>query len=117
MQEDTRTAPQWWPYDWAMDERAETIKQAIDAIVALDDPQTRAKAATEALVILNEANGTLAKLRREDVRAMRAAGLSLRQVGDAIGIHFTRVKQIEDGSPTGNSARGRVRAADDESAD
>ena len=102
-------------YDRRMDERAQTIKDAIEAITQIDDPEVRAKAATEALELINSANGTLAKLRREDIKALREDGLSYRKIGTAIGIHFTRVKQIESGVPTGNSARSR--AAKREAAD
>lgn len=95
-------------YDRRMDKRAQAIKDAIEAITQLDDPQTRVKASTEALELINRANGTLAKLRREDIKALRQAGMSYREIGRVIGIHFTRVKQIESGVPTGNSARSRA---------
>lgn len=95
-------------YDRRMDERAQAIQTAIEAITQLDDPEARAKAATEVLDLINTANGTLAKLRREDIKALHASGMSYRKIGAAIGIHFTRVKQIESGTPTGNSARSRA---------
>jgi hypothetical protein len=95
------------PYDWCMDERAEDVQKAIDAITQIKDPQVRARVATEVLDLIHNANSTLARLRREDIRALRAAGMSYRKIGEAIGIHFTRVKQIETGAPTG-SARKRA---------
>lgn len=55
---------------------------------------------------------TVAQLRREDVRALRAAGLSYRQIGPAIGVHYSRVKQIESGTPTGATARARQQRAE-----
>lgn len=95
-------------YALRMDSRAQLIKDAIDAVAQIDDPQDRAKVIGEALEILQEANATLSKLRRQDVQAMRAAGLTYRQIGPAIGVHFTRVKQIESGQPTGATARARA---------
>lgn len=86
----------------------------MDSITAMTDPQARARAASEVLKLISEANGTLAKLRQQDIKTLREAGLSYRQIGDAIGIHFTRVKQIESGVPTGNSARSRAAKADTE---
>ncbi|MEO3786961.1 hypothetical protein ABGB12_26865 [Actinocorallia sp. B10E7] len=90
-----------------MDERVEDMQKAIDAITEIEDPQVRARVVTEALDLIHTANSTLARLRREDIQALRAVGMSYRKIGEAIGIHFTRVKQIETGAPTG-SARKRA---------
>lgn len=95
-------------YDQVMEDCATAVREAIAAVVAITDPQARAKAASEVLELISEANATLSRVRREDIKAMRAAGMSYRQIGAAIGIHFTRVKQIESGVPTGNSARSRA---------
>src|SRR5579859_5038239 len=92
-------------YDRVVDNAAAAIREAVAAVAAVTDPQVRAKAATEVLEALHEANGDLSKLRREDIKKLREAGMSYRQIGAAIGIHFTRVKQLESGAPTGNSAR------------
>lgn len=95
-------------YDQSVEDAAKAVRDAVDAIVAMTDAQARAKAASEVLKVLSEANGILAKLRQEDIKTLRDAGLTYKQIGDAIGVHFTRVKQIESGVPTGNSARGRA---------
>jgi hypothetical protein len=95
-------------YDQRMEDAAQAVRDAISAIVAMTNPQARAAAATEVLKVLTDANGVLSKLRQEDIKGMRSAGLSYRQIGAALGIHFTRVKQIESGAPTGNSARSRA---------
>lgn len=95
-------------YDQRVEDATRAVQDAVDAVAAMSDPQARAKAASEVLKLLSEVNGRLAKLRQEDIRTLRAAGLSYRQIGDAIGVHFTRVKQIESGLPTGNSSRSRA---------
>jgi DNA-directed RNA polymerase specialized sigma24 family protein len=95
-------------YDQSVEDAARAVRDAVDAIAAMTDPQARAKAASEVLKIISEANGILAKLRQEDIKTLRAAGLSYRDIGKAIGVHFTRVKQIESGVPTGNSSRARA---------
>ncbi len=95
-------------YDQLVDDCARAVREAIDAVARITDRQARARAATEVLVLISEANGTLSALRREDIKALRAAGMSYRQISAAIGIHFTRVKQIESGAPTGNSSRRRA---------
>lgn len=98
-------------YNLPMDERAQRIQNAIDEITQIQDPKARAKAATEALELIHAANGVLAKLRRADIKTMRGHGLTYRAIAEAIGIHFTRVKQIETGAPTGTSARSRAAKA------
>lgn len=98
-------------YDRSMDEHAQRIQDVIDGITQIEGPQARAKAATEALELIHRANGVLSKLRREDIKTMRGNGLTYRAIADAIGIHFSRVKQIETGAPTGTSARSRAAKA------
>jgi DNA-directed RNA polymerase specialized sigma24 family protein len=95
-------------YDQRVEDATRAVREAVDAIAAMSDPQARAKAASEVLKLISEANGTLSRLRREDIMTLRAAGLSYRDIGEAIGVHFTRVKQIESGVPTGNSSRARA---------
>lgn len=98
-------------YDQRVEDAAQAVRDAIATVTAMKDPQARAKAATRVLEVLSEANGVLAKLRREDITALRQAGMSYRQIGVALGVHHTRVKQIESGAPMGNSARGRAAKA------
>jgi DNA-directed RNA polymerase sigma subunit (sigma70/sigma32) len=98
-------------YDQRVENAAQAVRDAIATVTAMKDRQARAKAATDVLELLSEANGVLAKLRREDIAALREAGMSYRQIGTALGVHHTRVKQIESGAPMGNSARGRAAKA------
>jgi len=95
-------------YDQPVEDATRAVRDAVDAIAAMTEPKARARAATEVLKLISEANGTLSKLRREDIKTLRAAGLSYKDIGAAIGIHLTRVKQIESGLPTGNSSRSRA---------
>lgn len=53
-----------------------------------------------------------ARIRSEAIRQLRADGLSYRVIGDKLGIHFSRVKQLETGEPTGR----RKKAATEEPA-
>jgi predicted GIY-YIG superfamily endonuclease len=96
-------------------ERAHPIAQRLaarlKALATVSDPLARGKVSTVVLAQISEANSTLSALRRDDIKAMRADGMSYRAIGAAIGIHFTRVKQIESGVPTGNSARSRAAKA------
>lgn len=94
-------------YDQRMDERAQRIRDAIDEITQIEDPQVRAKAATEALKAIHDGNSALAQARRDGIKELRAAGMTYRAIGPAIGVHFSRVKQLETGEPTGIHARSR----------
>jgi hypothetical protein len=94
-----------------MEDHVRAIRDELDAIASITDHEERARAATGVLQLLTEANGELARMRREDVRAMLAAGLTYRRIGAAIGVHWTRVKHIESGQPTGNSSRARAAKA------
>lgn len=95
-------------YDQLVKDCAKVVQDAVAAVLAITDRTERAKAATDVLKVLGEANGALAKQRQEDIVAMRAAGMSYRQIGAALEIHHTRVRQIEFGNPMGNSALGRA---------
>lgn len=91
-----------------MDERAQKIQDAITEIAQIDDPETQARAATQALEVLSAGNGVLSRARRQAILKLRAAGLSYRKIGEAVGIHFTRVRTIENEQPVSNSARRRA---------
>lgn len=41
----------------------------------------------------------VAQVRQQVVRELRSQGMTYRAVGDLLGIHFTRVKQLESGEP------------------
>jgi hypothetical protein len=90
------------------EDHVQAIRDELDAIAAITDRLERARAATRALQLLADANGELARLRRQDILALVDAGLSYQKIGTAIGIDRTRVKQIQTGRPTGNSSRARA---------
>jgi hypothetical protein len=94
------------------EDHVQAIRDELDAIASIGDRLERARAATGALQLLTAANGELARMRREDILALVAAGLSYRKIGEAIGIDGTRVKQIQSGRPTGNSSRSRAAKAE-----
>jgi hypothetical protein len=93
-----------------MEDHVQAIRDELDAIARIADPEERARTATRALQLMTRANRELALLRRKDVRAMHAGGKgrSYQEIGTAIGIDWTRVKDIEAGMPTGNSSRSRA---------
>lgn len=80
----------------------------LDVIARIPGHVERARPATRALQLLTSANGELARLRREDILALVAGGLSYRKIGAATGIDGSRVKRIQTGEPAGNSSRSRA---------
>lgn len=87
-----------------MDDRAEEVQRVLDAIDALTEgepPEARAKRLTELLKFVGE---KVRRERRDAVLEMVALGMSYRQIADASGISFGRVRQIvadDPDQPTG----------------
>ncbi|MFE7972984.1 hypothetical protein [Streptomyces shenzhenensis] len=77
-----------------MDDRAEEVQRVLDAIDALTEgepPEARAKRLTDLLKSVGE---KVRKERREAVLEMQANGMSYRQIADATGVNFSRIRQI-----------------------
>lgn len=85
--------------------RAEQIQSAITAITSIDDPAERGRAATDVLKVIHDGNKALARVRREAVLELRRQKMTYREIGPAIGVHYSRVKQIEIGEATGINAK------------
>lgn len=77
-----------------MDDRAEEVQRVLEAIDALtngEPPEARAKRLTELLKSIGE---KVRRERRVAVLEMQAGGMTYRQIADASGISFGRVRQI-----------------------
>ncbi len=77
-----------------MDDRAEEVRrvlEAIDAVTEGEPPEARAKRLTE---LLKSVGQKVRKERRDAVLEMVERGMSYRQIADASGISFGRVRQI-----------------------
>ncbi|MFJ9128916.1 hypothetical protein ACIRJS_32925 [Streptomyces sp. NPDC102340] len=82
-----------------MDDRAEEVQRVLDAIDALtegESPEARAKRLTELLKSVGE---KVRRERRDAVLEMVDRGMSYRQIADASGISFGRVRQIVADDP------------------
>jgi hypothetical protein len=75
-------------------------RDAVTALRAIEDPVERAQAAGELMQAIRETTPDIVGVRQEAIKELRARPLSYRTIGDLLGIHFTRVKQIETGEPT-----------------
>ncbi|MBE4788434.1 sigma-70 family RNA polymerase sigma factor [Streptomyces caniscabiei] len=87
-----------------MDDRAEEVQRVLDAIDALTEgepPEARAKRLTELLKSVGE---KVRKERRDAVLEMQERGMTYRQIADASGISFGRVRQIIADDPDAEKA-------------
>jgi len=87
-----------------MDDRAEEVQRVLDAIDALtggEPPEARAKRLTELLKSVGE---KVRKERRDAVLEMQERGMTYRQIADASGISFGRVRQIIADDPDAEKA-------------
>lgn len=80
---------------------ATRLREAVQALAAIPDPTERALAAGDMTDAAREAVTDTALIRSQAIREMRNAGLSHRAIGEKLGIHFTRVSQLEKGETTG----------------
>jgi DNA-directed RNA polymerase specialized sigma24 family protein len=83
-----------------MDDRAEEVQRVLDAIDVLTEgepAEARAKRLTELLKSVGEKVRTE---RRDAVLEMVERGMSYRQIADAAGISFGRVRQIVADDPS-----------------
>lgn len=87
-----------------MDDRAEEVQRVLDAIDALTEgepPEARAKRLTELLKSVGE---KVRRERRDAVLEMQERGMTYRQIADASGISFGRVRQIIADDPDAEKA-------------
>lgn len=73
------------------------VRDAIQALGEIPDRLTRAKALAAMLAEWPDHHAYLREERQRIVREMRAEKMTYRQIGEALGMHFTRVRQIDIG--------------------
>lgn len=95
-----------------MTERAE-VQRVLDAIAALEqimDDEECARAATNLLDQWPDQHARLRELRQRRVLSLRDQGKTWKEIGDMLGVHFTRARQIAEGQ-RGEKNRPSKRAA------
>lgn len=83
-----------------MSEQTEEVLKFLDAVRALEqieDDAACAKAITEILKDWPESHARLREVRQERVLKLREQGKTWQEIGDLLGIHFTRAQQISKG--------------------
>ncbi|GGY81299.1 hypothetical protein CP967_08535 [Streptomyces nitrosporeus] len=79
------------------DEEVQRVLNAIEALGEQGDAAERAKRLTELLDELPSSQSRARELRQQAVRELRDEGMTLRAIGELLGISFGRVRQIADG--------------------
>ena len=78
----------------------EEVQRILDAIAELEritDDAACARAVTEVLDAWPDQHARLRTLRQARVLALRAQGKTWKEIGDIMGVHFTRARQIATG--------------------
>ncbi|WP_406420878.1 hypothetical protein [Streptomyces sp. NBC_00842] len=94
-----------------MNEEAQRVFDAIDALEQIADPTERARAASKVLKNLPDRNKQLKEMRRAAVQEMLSHDeATYRSVAAELGIHFTTVQSIVKGHSGSGSTRPRKSA-------
>lgn len=85
---------------------------------AVEDPAKRIRLTTEALEAAKEFNAEVSQLRQAAAKELKDQGLTLARIGELAGppdkpLHFSRIRQILQGGPTGRWAKAAREAADE----
>jgi hypothetical protein len=86
------------------------LRKLIDDLAAVEDPAKRIRLTTEALEAVKEFNAEVAQLRQATAQQLKDQGLTLAKIGELAGpegkpLHFSRIRQILQGGPTGRWAK------------
>jgi hypothetical protein len=96
-----------------VDEQVEEVRRLLEAIERLEqmqDDEACAKAVTQVLDIWPDHHARLRELRQQRVQRMKDSGMTWQQIGDALGVHYTRAQQIAKGMR--GSKRPKAEASD-----
>jgi hypothetical protein len=70
---------------------------AVEALVAIEDDAECAEAISKALKYWGDNSAKLRETRQERVQRLREQGKTWQEIGDLMGVHFTRAQQIAKG--------------------
>lgn len=83
-----------------MSEQPEEVARFLDAIRALEDIEDDAACAAAITKVLKDwpdNHARLREIRQQRILNLRDQGKTWQEIGDALGIHFTRAQQIAKG--------------------
>ncbi|MFI6639968.1 sigma factor-like helix-turn-helix DNA-binding protein [Streptomyces sp. NPDC050504] len=88
-----------------MDEEVQRVLDSIDALGTDGDAADRARRLTELLDDWPDTHAKVRGMRQEAVKEMHESGMSLRKIGEELGVSFGRVRQIIAGETAGQAKR------------
>lgn len=77
------------------DQEVQAVREAVEQVLRIPDRLERAAALGKLLDEWPDLHSDLREARKAIVKQMRAEKMTYRQIGDELGMHFTRVRQIE----------------------
>ncbi|MFE6021636.1 helix-turn-helix domain-containing protein [Streptomyces sp. NPDC056441] len=89
------------------EEEVQRVFDALDAVEAIEDPKSRARAISAFLGVQQPRLRKLSKLRRDYVLEERAKKVSRRQIAEDIGVSPSTVQDIEFGYSGSGKTRPR----------
>ncbi|MEV5677284.1 hypothetical protein [Streptomyces sp. NPDC052179] len=84
-------------------EEVRRLVDAVEALIAIEDDAECAEAISAALKYWGDNSPKLREARQERVMSLKSQGKTWQEIGDLMGVHFTRAQQI------GNGISGAVR--------
>jgi DNA-directed RNA polymerase specialized sigma subunit len=79
------------------DEEVKAVNDAVGGVLGIPDRLERAAALAKLLEDWPDLHSQLREARKKIVEEMRSEKLTYREIGEALGMHYTRVRQIEKG--------------------
>ncbi|WP_017602437.1 sigma factor-like helix-turn-helix DNA-binding protein [Nocardiopsis lucentensis] len=73
------------------------VRQLPDELTTVSDPLTRARLVGDVLTTFAETERALKEVRRPAVVALREQGMTMREIGEELGVSASRVDQISRG--------------------
>ncbi|MFD9422234.1 MULTISPECIES: hypothetical protein [unclassified Streptomyces] len=95
-------------------EEVRRLVDAVEALIAIEDDAECAEAISAALKYWGDSSPKLREARQERVKKLKGKGRTWQELGDLMGVHFTRAQQI--GSGISGAARQRKKAQQDAAA-
>lgn len=90
--------------------------EAVEALAAIEDDAKCAEAISKVLKYWGENSAKLREIRQVRVQRLKDQGMTWQEIGDLMGVHFTRAQQIAKGLSGAKRAKNE-RAAKEQAAD
>lgn len=93
-------------------EEVSRLMDAVDALIAIEDDAECAQAISEALKYWGDNSAKLRETRQARVKRLKDGGQTWQELGDLMGVHFTRAQQIGKGVSGASRQKAKKEAAE-----